>query len=280
MFLEKDVYEFKLNYELSIIGFYIKENKYNMVNCCYNLLNKNIPEMIKNNVLSNYKYYCPTLEGENFTPNIKMPLFLKKDFTSSTPSICKHNNDIFVNIRFVNYSIDDDGNYKTNKTIESINLLCKYDNNFKEKGYITISHNKSLDNTYVGLEDIRLFSHNYLYFNANRGLKNKFKIEHGIIQSNGTTKSLILTKDNEFDIEKNWVLFSNNENKLSCIYCWYPLIIGNIQFNKFFTTNTINTPLFFKIFGVLLMEFQLMMKFGFCVIMFLMKIEDIIIIVL
>lgn len=246
LFLEKDVYEYKLNYELSIIGYYIKENNYDMVHCCWKLLNKNIPDIIKHNVLCNYKYYCPVLEGEDFTSNIKMPSFIKKDFINSTPSICKHNNDIFINIRFVNYRIDNDGNYKTNKTIENINILCKYDYNFKERGYIILNHNKSLDNTYVGLEDIRLFSHNYLYFNANRGLKNKFKVEHGIINSNGTIKSLILTKDNEFDIEKNWVLFSNNENKLSCVYSWYPLVIGNIQFNKFFTTNTINTPLFFK----------------------------------
>ena len=43
------------------------------------------------------------------------------------------------------------------------------------------------DGVYVGLEDIRLFSHkNQLYFNANRGYNNRFYIEHGTILKNDT----------------------------------------------------------------------------------------------
>jgi hypothetical protein len=49
------------------------------------------------------------------------------------------------------------------------------------------------------------------------------------------------------DIEKNWVLFEDSQNKLKCIYKWWPLIIGDIQKEgKFKTTHKINTPPFFK----------------------------------
>ena len=83
-------------------------------------------------------------------------------------------------------------------------------------------------------------------YNANRGLShNKMCIEHGEINLNTEEiKSSIIIKDSQNDIEKNWVLFT--DDKLKCIYNWYPLIIGDIVDNTFLTTHTIETPHFFK----------------------------------
>lgn len=245
LFLEKDVYNFKLDYEYSIIGYYINNNNFNNIKCCFDLFNKKIPNTIFKNVLSNYKFYAPVLEGGDFTQSISFPTFHKKGFLSSTPSICMHNNDIFINIRYVNYKIKFDGQYETSNNIESINILTKYDANFKNQGDVMIKYNQTYDNYYKGLEDIRLFSLNHLYFNANRPFTNSSRIEHGIIIGSGNAQSMLLTKENEQTFEKNWVLFESNK-KLKCVYGWYPLTIGNIQNNQFVSTHIIKTSDFFK----------------------------------
>ena len=243
LFLEKDIYIYKLDYELSIIGYYIKHNQYDMPSCCMNLFTQNIPDWMYLNIIKNYKFYAPVLDGSEF--KIELPKMYKDKFSYSTPSICKHNNKIFINIRFVNYTIDYEGKYITEGNIENINVLCVYDNEFNKMSEYVLKHNKALDNKYVGIEDIRLLSNNYLYFNANRGFENRFKIEHGTI-INDNIKSTLLSKDNEASIEKNWVLFANGNREIKCIYNWHPLTVGKINNNRFVTTDIIETPDFFK----------------------------------
>ena len=140
-----------------------------------------------------------------------------------------------------------------------------------------LQHDNTLDNNYVGLEDMRLISHeNILFYNANRALSNQiFVIEHGEIDiDTGKTKnSVLLHRTDQNSIEKNWVLFSEKNKlehvsvaiadknlltpeqaclrrSLKCIYKWHPLIIGNIdQRDGLFTdTHVIETPSCFKYF--------------------------------
>ena len=68
LFMECDIYNFKLDYELSIIGYYCNPDKYNMVKCCMDLLAypRGVAHLT-NNVLSNYKFYCPIIPGEHTT---------------------------------------------------------------------------------------------------------------------------------------------------------------------------------------------------------------------
>lgn len=288
LFLQKDVYDYKLLYELTIFGYYYNPDNYNLSQYSMDIItNDNIESSIYNNILSNYKFYSPfikdfenlsifsktfckniellnSLHNNHLTENISI---LTDDFVSSTPSICfiNKNTKLIVNIRYVNYKINN-GIYDIKQTIHTINRMIVLDTSSEEWIILNdfiLDYDKSLDNLYVGIEDIRLFSKNVgtfetLYFNGNRVLHTEnIMIEHGIIDfvDNKMTSNLI-EKINQNIIEKNWVLIDND----TMIYCWYPLTIGNnianksdvevenktSSYNSFVQTHEIQTPYFFK----------------------------------
>jgi hypothetical protein len=103
---------------------------------------------------------------------------------------------------------------------------------------------------YVGIEDVRLFTHpnGDLYYNGNRGYDGAMYVEHGRIM-HGSAQSGLLKKSGQQNIEKNWVLFSNsNDGVLKCIYNWHPLTIGNIHGDtyEYQVLCEKSTPSFFK----------------------------------
>ena len=253
LFLEKDIYDYKLDYEMTIIGYYCNEDQYDLSKLCVQVLSyPQIESWMESNILSNYKFYAPKLMEYG---NIYDAVFSQApdDFKRSTPSIVLHNDTEITNVRYVNYHIDDAGGYVQNENIESKNvlhILVKSENTMR---VTRLQHDKTLDNNYVGLEDMRLISHaNILFYNANRALSNQiFVIEHGEIDidSGKTKNSVLLHRTDQNNIEKNWVLFSE-KNKLKCIYKWHPLIIGDIHKRDglFTDTHVIETPSCFKYF--------------------------------
>jgi hypothetical protein len=194
---------------------------------------------------------------------------IEDEYAISTPSICYFNNNIVINTRYVNYRIDDNGNYINQDKIITKNIISIIDKStYKINSEFILNYDTSLDNHYVGLEDVRLFSSNdgRLLYNANRGLQDStMRIEHGEIDlERRSTKdsillSLYLDKDHYMDsiqpvkvdlslgkgtnkkdiqkIEKNWVLFNTNNDGLKSVYNWYPLTIGDIKDNEFRETH-------------------------------------------
>lgn len=283
LFLQKDVYAYKLDYELSIIGYYCNFNNYNLKKCCMKVLNyPHVEENIAQNVLNNYKFYANELGKHNILsdqnqntlkligqslPEIQNSL---DEFTSSTPSLTTNSNgDLIVNVRYVNYRINDKGGYENKGTIATKNVIAQFtlneSNEYELKKEFVIKYNEDYDNLYVGLEDVRLFTmkgSNDIYFNANRGLDyHNIVIEHGIIdmrEGYGDTKSEFIKIENQRQVEKNWVLFENNQSQMKIIYNWSPLIIGNIVASQdqvvsngtppmiFEKTHEISSPYFFK----------------------------------
>ena len=168
-----------------------------------------------------------------------------------------------MNVRYVNYRIDENGNYVNRDKISTINVLSVIDMGSPEdsddeadwikKDEFILPYDESKDNIYVGLEDVRLYSQNEeLLYNANRGLNHKhIAVEHGLIDlNNEMTISSILDMDNQREIEKNWVLFPDGKNT-KVIYNWFPLVIGDMleekdDKTKFVKSHTIETPNLFK----------------------------------
>ena len=254
LFLEKDIYDFKLDYELSILGYYVNTYKYDLVRCSMDLLNYPIIEpKIYKNILSNYKFYVPKIEGiheEKYKvlSYVGDELINKDEFIGSTPSICHHHgNNIIVNRRFVNYKIDKNGNYENHKNIITKNVIAYFDKNLKKENTSLLNYKTEHDGYYEGLEDVRLLSDKgRLLYNANRGVVNNMVIEHGEIKSNVTTCECLLKKENQNSIEKNWVLFSDLIETLKCIYKWHPLTIGSINNGQLTEIQSINSPPSFK----------------------------------
>jgi glycosyltransferase involved in cell wall biosynthesis len=270
LFLQKDIYDYKLDYEFSIIGYYCNDHKRHIPSYCMKVINHpSCDENTGKNVLSNYKFYASTLKEFNLpNPNIALLKTIGKDllktdmpeYVTSTPSLCINaNGELVVNVRYVNYKIDANGGYVNGANIGTKNVIATYDikdtSEWKKKNEFVLKYNTELDNVYVGLEDIRLFALNdQIYYNANRGLDHhKIMVEHGVIDMDGgSTNSGLIRKENQNQVEKNWVLFNDDSGKMKIIYNWSPLVIGNIaiedDFSKmqFVKTHQINTPHFFR----------------------------------
>jgi hypothetical protein len=305
LFLQKDVYDYKIDYELSIIGYYCNYKNYDLEKTCLKVLNyPHVEEGIARNVLSNYKFYakalCQKTENKLLEQNLKVLDSIgmsipeiqsaMPEFVSSTPSMCiNEQGELVVNKRFVNYRINSDGGYSNPGNISTINVIAiinisEDDEWILSKEFI-MDYNKDFDNLYVGLEDVRLFMMelpesdennarpltptpmldppfvpNTIYFNANRGLGyHNISIEHGKINTlTKKTESGFITMEGQREVEKNWVLFQDSNNKMKIIYNWSPLIIGSIESDKtsisttnmspmvFEKTHTIENPYFFK----------------------------------
>jgi hypothetical protein len=238
-------------------------------------------------VLSNYKFYAENISKYNildssFEKTLKsignsiseIKEALRDGFVSSTPSICfSDNGKLIVNLRYVDYKINEKGGYENRGQISTKNVISimnlQYDlmNGNKEcweieKEFI-LNYNTEHDGLYVGLEDVRLFTmekNDEIFFNANRGLgEHKMVVEHGAIQlTKEQTMSGFISIEKQRSVEKNWVLFENHQHQQKIIYGWNPLIIGDIAFEghivstkklpnmQFMKTNEINTPRFFK----------------------------------
>jgi len=265
LFLQKDVYDYKLDYELSILGYYCNWENHDMIHSSMKVLAcSTADEGILKNVLSNYKFYTPQLVDKKlFNMNVSLlktvgeTIVSKEDgFVSSTPSVCiKDGSEFVVNVRYVNYRIGEHGEYLNENKIKTKNVLATFDMTtypWTKKKEFLLKYDESYDDRYVGLEDVRLFCHrgNMLY-NANRGLPNgHMEVEHGSIQEETTDSTFTKTK-NQQTIEKNWVLFSDLNENLKMIYKWYPLTLGDVKQNEdststLITTNEIETPNFFR----------------------------------
>jgi len=71
LFMERDIYNFKLDYELSIIGYYCNSDKYDLTKCCMNLMAYPFgPTNLTDNVLQNYKFYNIVVPGEKHNKNL------------------------------------------------------------------------------------------------------------------------------------------------------------------------------------------------------------------
>ena len=267
LFLQKDIYDFKLDFELTIIGYYNNSANFNLPYYSMKILaDPNVDDGICRNILSNYKFYTSELVSRGFTQFEKNKNLLKtigenlsiskdSDFVQSTPSMVIHNGELVINQRYVNYRIDNNGGYVNKDQIKTVNVISRFDIETDHYEWTKIDeyalcYNTKHDSLYVGIEDIRLHSNNTdLMYNGNRGLgQSNIVVEHGKINLSTfyTENSQLLTKENgQGSIEKNWVLFEH-ENTTKCVYGWYPLVIGNIENSLFKKTDEFKTPTFFK----------------------------------
>jgi len=221
LFLQSDIYEYLLDYEYSILGYY--------TGCNHDELSKSIIKVISHpsvtnstfdTCLKNYKFYTPILinlhsgDGKQTIVNGNMGFVSVKNlellrsigknrmktelenrtFFTSTPSITLIDEEtMIVCVRFVNYSISSKGEYINQKNIITKNVIAVIDMLDRDEWKLKfeeqiLKYDETVDCLYVGLEDVRIFSYltkenkNVVLYNANRGLSyDKMVIEHGEI---------------------------------------------------------------------------------------------------
>jgi tetratricopeptide (TPR) repeat protein len=282
LFLQKDVYDYKIDYEFSILGYYCNRMDLDIHKSCMKVLTSEpAGEDIQKNVISNYKFYASKIaelgiKNDGLSENLKLlngvgkNIVDKSEFASSTPSVCfdtnpASNNTLIINVRYVNYRIGESGEYINKDRIITKNIIATIDISkpvWKKTNEFELKYDSSYDNLYVGLEDVRLFSKNgQLQYNANRGLSYEcMVIENGTINLRShQTISTLVKKDKQRGIEKNWVLFRDGKFENKMIYEWHPLSIGihrdhpdhlidgeNKPITQLHIQHTISTPPFFR----------------------------------
>jgi len=258
LFLESDVYTYLLEYEYSIIAYYLNIKNINneiitIFNNCYD--GNNI-----NNLLINMKFYNNVLKVPNITYNFNNKIKHKingkfYDFTSSSSSIIQNgSNGYFMNIRYVNYElINDYKSYKYDNYILTINEYVSLDRNFdviERKLFNEIFHD---GRQYGGVEDVRLFldkeKNKIVFVGVGLHQNNNIGIMYGDydITNDYLKPNELVSLFSNNGCEKNWV-YCNYKNEIHMIYSWNPLRLCKINTEKncIICINSIDMPLLFK----------------------------------
>ena len=252
LFIEKNVYYYKFDWELTILHYYIfpKERIEGMKNLL-KYYNNNTVNL--DNVFDNIQHYITKI-----IDCISFPLDLiynspDPEFNPSSIALLKVDNKILANVRFVNYKIEPNGSYTyKNGKVKTKNAFLFLNNVMEPISEInfmndTLNDLTSKDTHILGLEDIRLFNNNdKIYYTAitlNYSYNDKIRIVKGEYDYNNKEfkNNICMIPPTETDCEKNWVTIDDK-----FIYKWHPLQLGILKDNKLEITNTINTPRFFE----------------------------------
>jgi hypothetical protein len=273
LFVNADVYKYKIYYELTIISCYVGLTNIN--DSVIIVLNESSDESMNNNLLSNMKFYkdilqqkCTLLYDNAVLINVNGERTI---FYSSSSCLLKKKDQkgYFMNVRYVNYLINNEGYYlNCDKHIISYNLLLELNTNLepvKEKLFNTYYEPRK----YIGIEDVRIYydinpnnSDKILFTGTGFHKNDKIGIVMGkydvnfndnakITDNNIDTNTLVgyeyLHSSNNSSCEKNWVYVEYN-NSLHVVYKWSPLEICQIN-NKQKTINLVESKNMPKIFS-------------------------------
>jgi tetratricopeptide (TPR) repeat protein len=264
LFLQASIYSYKIYYEYTICACYVGITNIN--NELMIVLNECKDPNIINNVLSNIKFYKQILEPTrmfDFTNTTHMLIGTHATrMNSSSSSIIKVDNHYVMNVRMVNYLIDNNGAYHDcEKHIITTNKYIVLDSDFT---IVKEHHFKQdyIDRKYIGIEDIRIF-HDSLdnglsvqkreikYIGTGYHQNNKI----GIVYGKYDLDSEEITDVNEINsaftssnCEKNWV-FTEYNNETHIIYKWHPLQLCKLdkKDNLIRLVKEIEMPSFFSL---------------------------------
>jgi tetratricopeptide (TPR) repeat protein len=238
LFLHKDVYDFKLNYEFTIIAAYI--GIHNINDKIISILNISNDSSINTSLLSNMKFYKDVLVSRQILKfddtkyiNVNGE---NTQFYSSSSSLIHNpkNNGYLMNVRYVNYYINKDGSYlNCDKHIVTVNRFVEFDKNFKLLNDKFFDVNFE-DRRYVGIEDVRIFNDSttdkikfigvgYHKNNSIGVVEGNYNIENNILESRELTCGF-----NNASCEKNWV-YAEYNGSTHVIYKWHPLQICKVD---------------------------------------------------
>jgi tetratricopeptide (TPR) repeat protein len=241
LFLHNDIYISKIYYEFTVFAAYlgIKDISYEIIK----VLNNSKDEGETNNLLSNMKFY-------KFIPEQKKRIVLDNNiiqninneninFYSSSSCLIQNpkGNGYLMNVRYVNYYINDGGSYlNCDKHIISVNKYIELDKD------LTILDEKIMklnfeNRRYIGIEDIRIFNNvdtndivfvgTTLHKNDNLGIiYGKYDFHSENMEGNEITQNF-----NNSICEKNWVFIDFNDST-HIVYDWNPLNICKINNDK------------------------------------------------
>jgi tetratricopeptide (TPR) repeat protein len=238
LFLQNDIYMYKLDYEYTIFAAYIQTHNINKE--VVNVFNNCDEITILNNMLSNMKFYKDVLKpiytiDLGFTENYPVGSKNIKFYSSSSCILPKKTCDGYImNIRCVSYRIDNNGYYLDCDNVITANKYVELNKDFKvtyEKRFIVEDEQR----LYLGVEDIRIYhndenSHLLDFVGTGYHKDNTIGVVYGKYNKEDDVICSVDIKPSfkKSDCEKNWVnIFYKNSNHI--VYKWRPLQICKIN---------------------------------------------------
>jgi len=290
LFIEHDIYNGLFEYESTIISYYINKTKKESLHNIVSYINK-FPHNL-NNVWDSLHYYVEPLIGNTYYGKYTKLNFKSHDeYRASSCSILSFpvnaaanndtNNDTnmnILNIRYVNYTITETGNYIMHSADGNVKTKNAVYSNFPHlgKSYLPdsikfisedmITHSSNIE----GLEDVRIFNFkNEIYFTASsKNITNDDNIKMVIGKYDHNCAKItdvrVVESPEQAYCEKNWIYIPNananakKNDDMNFIYGWHPLKIGSISVDEIsnhsnrcsnlkFNIHTLyNTPNFFN----------------------------------
>jgi tetratricopeptide (TPR) repeat protein len=215
LFLHNDVYTYKLDFEFTIIASYLGVKNIN--NEVVQIMNKCDDSGTKDNLLRNMKFYKDILQSNHvlkFDDTIEKEVNGKMVKFRSSSSCLVPNNDktgYLMNVRYVNYYIDNGGGYlDCNDHIITMNRFIELTNDY------IVTNDKYFEITdptrrYVGIEDIRIFNdvntQELLFLGTGQHQNNNLGIVYGKYDTDNKILEFKELKASFVDnsCEKNWV---------------------------------------------------------------------------
>jgi tetratricopeptide (TPR) repeat protein len=244
LFLHNDVYTSKLYYEYTIIAAY--NDIKNINDEVITVINNNNNSSETDNLLSNMKFYKDTLRVKTkyiLDNSIMSEINNEKYILTSSSSCLIQNNDkngYKLNVRYVNYLINESGGYlNCDKHIITVNKYVEFNNDFKvtKEEWLEVEFDSR---RYIGIEDVRIFYDKYkdklIYIGTGYHQTNNIGIVSGEYNFNSKKLQVNELKQNfnNSSCEKNWV-FVDYKNESHIVYDWYPLKICKLNENNTIT---------------------------------------------
>lgn len=256
LFIKRDVYDYLLEYEQSILSFYSKvpvnHRRYlELLSTGYN----------RDNVLSNYAFYVRSLNSTgilrrriDWSASVERTVRGKLDsFKSSSPAILPFSEGYLVNVRYVNYNLDKThGTYSyrhDDQKIITLNkaLVLNRDLEVVREHWLDQVHREDI--RYLGVEDVKVFSHegNLRFMGTVQDEQGRPRVGEGpyTLGSNVLVPQVYPSPTNA-GCEKNWVYFHHG-GAPKVVYSWSPLTVGELRDGAFVTTDLVrDVPGFFR----------------------------------
>ena len=241
LFIHKDVYNYLLDYEFSIIAYYIDRNV-DMRPIFMKLMN--IDALNMDNLLANYKFYVKTIkkyEQKEVVLNAckEVQEETTDDFKATTPSIIQYKDGYLTNVRLVDFTLYLNGSYSypDGYNVNTKNMALVMDKDFNVTDSHVFAPEFNTECRIRGLEDVKIIDcgENIGYIST----KQSDDVSKFTLKMAGGTYDLDfpVLKYDEIDspvgaeCEKNWGLFIQ-ENKIKVVYKWHPLSIYDFDEEK------------------------------------------------
>lgn len=215
--------------ELSIICYYINKLDEGYQACERVILSPNAPWNSRNTALSNQAFYRKSIPFKS----VKTITYdLPKGYSPSSSSIIPYGDGYCINVRAVNYTIDDSGRYtmhdNSDNIVRTFNYLLTLDSNLDvlDGGeLLNITTTPLYPKNIQGFEDVRLFSPSQFQctsFEINNERIGQICYGEFDIESKSITRIIPLSLGTEPRCEKNWLPFIQN-GEVFFIYAVSPL---------------------------------------------------------